>query len=167
MNQAHTGLRQDAAKRRQAYLRVTYASRVALALGSALGLLCVMLLYVLASTYYSSDPGMMRLVSSMRWLHWSWGAFIDLASGPAPVVSGLCIAGLSGIFLSYSSARRLKALPYVPPVAEQIALLPAADILVRGSDQPSAAPDELLRAAREGAAPSNEELLRADTGRAR
>ena len=45
---------------------------------------------------------------------------------------------------------RLVGLAYVPPVAEQIAALPAEEILLRGSDQPAATPDELLRAAHEG-----------------
>ena len=114
-NQTCTKPRVDAAKKRRRYLQETYISRVALASGCALGLLCATLLFVLASTYYSTDPGTIRMVNSTRWLYWSWGAFIDLASGPAPVVSSLCIVGLSSIFLSYSSARRLKTIPYVPP----------------------------------------------------
>jgi hypothetical protein len=59
---------------------------------------------------------------------------------------------------SRCSARTLK---YIPPVAEQLAALPAKEILVRGSDQPALAPDELLRAAREGEATEARELMRA------
>ena len=161
-NQTCTKPRVDAAKKRRRYLQETYISRVALASGCALGLLCATLLFVLASTYYSTDPGTIRMVNSTPWLYWSWGAFIDLASGPAPVVSSLCIVGLSSIFLSYSSARRLKTIPYVPPVAEQIAALPAGQLLLRGSDQPAAASGELVRASSYTKENRASELLRAE-----
>ncbi len=56
------------------------------------------------------------------------------------------------------------AVPYTPPAWKQIATLPDEDILVRGSDPPSAASDELLRAAREGVETDAEELVRAGQG---
>ncbi len=53
-------------------------------------------------------------------------------------------------------------LVHVPPVAEQIAALPAEEILVRGSDSPATLSGELLRAAQSGAETGDGELLRAD-----
>ena len=50
---------------------------------------------------------------------------------------------------------------YAAPVHEQIAALPAEEILVRSSKQPTAAPEELLRAAHAGEVDSAQELLRA------
>ena len=54
-----------------------------------------------------------------------------------------------------------KVIPFVPPVAEQIANLPADEVLLRGSDQPASVPGELLRAAQEGTEIGPDELLRA------
>jgi hypothetical protein len=51
---------------------------------------------------------------------------------------------------------------FVPPVHEQIAVLPAEVILLRGSEQPAPTPEELLRAARVGSETAKEELLRAE-----
>jgi hypothetical protein len=56
------------------------------------------------------------------------------------------------------------SIPYVPPVNQQIAALPADAVLVRGSDEPPTSSDELLRAAREGADAEAAELLRAEPG---
>ena len=61
------------------------------------------------------------------------------------------------------SFKKTKALPYVPPVAEQLAALRAEEVLVRSSDEPAASADELLRAAREAAATDTDELLRAES----
>jgi len=44
----------------------------------------------------------------------------------------------------------------------QLAALPADEILVRASDQPTATPDELLRAAQAATKTNSEELLRAN-----
>jgi len=69
--------------------------------------------------------------------------------------------GVLGVWLWRPSSKRANALAYVPPVAEQIAAMPAEEILVRGSEEPSAAPGELLRAARTGAETEAGELVRA------
>ena len=58
------------------------------------------------------------------------------------------------------NGRTNQEIPYVPPVAEQTAALPAEDILLRGSDRPAANPAELLRAAHAGMAGPAGELLR-------
>ena len=60
--------------------------------------------------------------------------------------------------------QKAQSLPYVPSVAEQLAALPAVEILVRGSIEPVADPSELLKAAYVGAANPAEELLRAAHG---
>jgi len=67
--------------------------------------------------------------------------------------------GVSQVDLADRKDRRF---PYVPPVAEQIAALPADEILVRGSAQPASTAEELLRAAQRGTAEPVEELLKAD-----
>lgn len=58
-----------------------------------------------------------------------------------------------------SSATAANTLDYVPPVREQIAVLPADEVLLRGSDEPSATPEELLRAAHGGTVEAGEDLL--------
>lgn len=65
----------------------------------------------------------------------------------------------------HSSAEAAKSIPYVPPVHEQLAALPADEVLLRGSRQPAAAPDELLRAADPVPVVSHRELLRPQPGR--
>ena len=66
--------------------------------------------------------------------------------------------------VSVSSFKEARAIPYIPPVREQIAALPADEVLLRGSDQPAASPVELLRAAHDGTETEAGELLR-PTGR--
>ena len=75
---------------------------------------------------------------------------------------GLGISGMTLFFalLSRSSIREARTLPSLPP--EQIAALPADQILVRGSEEPATIPEELLRAATKGTAIPSQELLRAD-----
>ncbi len=68
----------------------------------------------------------------------------------------------AGALLWNSSAERVQTLEYVPPIREQIAALPAEEVLVRGSDQPATRNAELLRSTYYGAAAAEEELLRAD-----
>ena len=51
---------------------------------------------------------------------------------------------------------------YVPPVREQIANLPTKDVLLRGSNLPTASSDGLLRAAHPRTTDSPGELLRAN-----
>jgi hypothetical protein len=55
-----------------------------------------------------------------------------------------------------------KDLPYVPPVAEQLAALPANEILLRRSERPIVQRDEFLRAAQAGSTTVTKELLRAE-----
>ena len=71
------------------------------------------------------------------------------------------LAAWVGIAILGSVKQDAEAIPYVPPVHEQIAALPAEDILLRGSDHLEALPGELLRAAQAGTETASEELLRA------
>lgn len=64
------------------------------------------------------------------------------------------------------SEKEALSIPYVPPVAEQVAALPAEEILVRGADPPVAMPEELLRAAQIGPTEPPDELLRAEDRKA-
>jgi hypothetical protein len=85
---------------------------------------------------------------------------------PMLVPAAFGVFALGGGLLSSFTFKKTKSLPYVPPVDEQIAALRAEEILLRASDEPSATPDELLRAASSAIAEPAEELLRADEGRA-
>lgn len=57
--------------------------------------------------------------------------------------------------------RKFEALPCVPPVREQLAVLPADEVLLRGSEMSAAAAAELLRAAHNADNSSDDGLLRA------
>lgn len=83
-----------------------------------------------------------------------FGLFVLLA-----LVSG---AAYCGSRLYQQCDRNARFIPYVPPVREQIADLPADEVLLRGADLPTAAVGELLRPAREGEVTASEELLRAE-----
>ena len=55
--------------------------------------------------------------------------------------------------------RRL--LPYIPPVDEQVATMPAELVLVRGAERPDPLPEELLRASVIDSHAQAEALIRA------
>ena len=69
-------------------------------------------------------------------------------------------AMLYGLKAIWAAQSKVEAI-HVPLVAEQLAALPAEEILLRGSYQPVAAPDELLRVAHDRAETEAEELVRA------
>src|SRR5205085_193904 len=72
------------------------------------------------------------------------GDFAVLCAGLALIT--LCLLGIAG-FNAAGLFKEAKAIPYVPPVADHLEALPAEEILVRGSDQPVTAPEQLLSAA--------------------
>jgi hypothetical protein len=78
------------------------------------------------------------------------------------------VPGLIAYFcvrLFATSMQKADSIPYAPLVSEQIAALPAEEVLLRGSDQLAATPEELLRAASAGKMKTpSEELLRAERG---
>lgn len=71
----------------------------------------------------------------------------------------VCLSAF-GCYIAMSADRKLSSVPYVPPVSEQLAALPAEEILLRGSQASPASPQELLRPAGKQETPA-EELLRA------
>ena len=86
-------------------------------------------------------------------------AFRHLGTGLIIAIPTLVLMGYVNAYKS--QVKKARAIPYVPPVAEQISSLPSDEILLRGSDQPAATPEQLLRAAeRAGMETAPEELLR-------
>lgn len=82
-------------------------------------------------------------------------------------ILGLCSGAMMLIAWNIGrSVWRLERSHRLPPVAEQIAALPAETVLVRGSEQPPAQSSELLRAAQGWAETGAVELLRSSEGRA-
>lgn len=79
----------------------------------------------------------------------------------APWTAGGLILGVVAFVGCRKAKFRGDRVAYVPPVREQIAVLPADEVLLRGSDHPAAAPEELLRAAQQVTETASEELLRA------
>jgi len=88
-----------------------------------------------------------------------------------PALSNFVIAGFVAVAslcgLATLSSRLYGALdqksrfiPYVPPVRDQIAALPAGEVLLRGSDSPPSPQDELLRAAHISSEIGSDQLLR-------
>ncbi len=69
-----------------------------------------------------------------------------------------------GLMLWQAAAKKARSIPYVPPVREQIAALPAEQILVRGSEEPDVLPQDMLRAALLESEKPEEELLRSVVG---
>ena len=139
---SHMGARQDATKKRREYLRKKVGTGIGgtATAGMAIGLGCVALLLLFAA------------VQNIGFSRDNVAFFAFLALAP------LAVAVYLG-HVSASSFKEVRALSYVPPVAEQLADLPAEEILLRGSDQPMATPGELLRAA-SGSETGADELLR-------
>ena len=137
-------LKKDGAKRRRKYLRDRTG---------ALSLGCVgfaMLLLFGAITLL----GILSLVFS---LFGRQGFMI----APALIFTlGGAAATYLGAHLLVTANNTAVDSPYVPPVREQIAALFAAEVLLRGSDQPPVMPEELLRASGEVPEAKPEELLR-------
>jgi hypothetical protein len=99
-------------------------------------------------------------VTSAQMLYWYFGTL--------PLFTGLGLAVSTIAFRLFqatlSSIKEVRALPYVPPVQEHLAALPAEEVLLRGAEQPAAAPEQLLRAAHKGDRTETAELLRAASG---
>ena len=143
MNQTNTERGKDAAGNRREYVwKMTKAIAVGV-VGSAIVITFVILAIGIATgSQHISDVNALRMV-------------------------GFIVAGLIGGWLCVVSENRRLAIPHVPPVREQIAALSADQILVRSSDEPSATPEELLRAAHTGLVEQAEELLRAEEAQSR
>ena len=170
MNQTHTGLREDAAKKRRKYLRnigTTYTLLGVFGIASIAGVLFVLM--TLTDIWFAVTGSGHRalLVPELQSDGGLMGSEVgisasDLLDRFSPYVVGGLYATIAAIFCVKSAKTYAKAIPYIPRNAEQLAALPADEVLLRGSDTPTA-PDELLRASHEGGDQASEELLRAGT----
>jgi hypothetical protein len=91
------------------------------------------------------------------------GVFVGPSLTVFPCLIATALAGAItylGAYMMIRANDRVIALPVVPAVREQIAALPAEEVLLRGAETPVATPDELLRAAREATASAPHELVR-------
>src|SRR6266568_4730820 len=114
MNQTHTNPLKEARKKRHEYLMKLAAIRSLGIIGASLAVICgIALLAALCLTFWFSK-GSLELVFYLGF--------------PA----GYAVIALLGFHLPSYCKRRSRALPYVPPVAQQLAALPAEEILVRG-----------------------------------
>jgi hypothetical protein len=118
------------------------------------------------------------LVAAVMWLwihvylnYYAMGHFRDSREKADTYVQTLIIVVLSWLavglvsgFIWRDQVAKSQKIERVPPVAEQIAALPAQEVLLRSSSQSDATPEELLRAASAGAETEAEELLRAESG---
>ena len=76
------------------------------------------------------------------------------------IIPSLILVGFINAFKS--EVNRARSIIYVPPVREQVAALSADEVLLRGSEPPTATRDELLRAAHPVTASVSRELLRSN-----
>ena len=163
---------EDAAKKRREYLWKTIRAYGVAALAASVGLACIAVLckpvkiYRCGTQAYMFPPNAILLQRYVDDIQFSVGSPCWLDELKEPVLALVPLVALISCSFSvcHGNVRAIKRIEYVPPVAEQLAALPAADVLLRGSDQPAAAPDELLRPAHEGMETDAEELLRAGQG---
>lgn len=136
----------DAARKRREYLRSV--AQAELAAGVALSVAVVFGLVSACSLFVAL-------------LLWSMGNATGISLAIGLVLYAFVSFG--GWKYRQAYARKARSIPYVPPVAEQIANLPAEEILVRGAEEPTVTPEELLRATCAAAEVSSDELLRAES----
>ena len=151
-NQTHTDPVKDARKERREYLQ-----RTATKIGLALTMGSVAVFPMLWANSILSSAFRNRWMINGHFSDWMMVFQVGIY---------VALAGVGCLVASGSLMRTAIKTPYVLPVAEQIAALPADKILVRCSDQPAATPEELLRAAQVGTVEPSEELLRAESRRA-
>jgi len=130
----------DAVRKRRAYLANKAGANLTSVVGSLMAIVDFGILAVLIGCCFAG------------------GSIAPSALGCLFVVGPCSVINLV-VWLSRLPARHI---PYVPPVREQIAVLSAEEVLLRGSDAPIAAPSgTLLRAAHSAVVEPAEELLRA------
>lgn len=140
---------EDLAKKRRKYLAKTTAVKTTLAVGVVITILFG---YLFALVLLGSAMACVQALTMGSATQYWWILLVALALSGAPMSFGM--------WLWRSSSKQMRSLAHVPPVAEQIATLPDEEILVRGSDEPAATADELLRAAQAGTVQPAKELLR-------
>ena len=142
--------RHDAEKRRRQYLLAKAEAGAMTFVGCLVAVACVGVLSAVIFELAVTVAFMRGAASSLV-----VPGILSLAS----IGTGAVIAGE----FWRSSVRRSRAIPYVPPVAAQIAALPADEVLVRASGQPPALPAEMLRPVRGESETTADELLRTVT----
>ena len=150
----------NAEQKRREYLQAKASAALLITVGSTIAggsfvLLIMMSLVPAYQQYFTSSVDWSVLPVLNISLN-SWPCFLIF------VVTVLVFFG--GLGMRRNALKEARRLVYVPPVAEQVAALPAEEILVRGSERPDAAPPELLRAAHSGNIEDANELLRAESG---
>lgn len=149
MNQTHRDQVKDPATKRREYLLGTTTAHLFATVGAiaavGFGILTVIAVIPLAYVFYLGS-----------------GVNTPFAVMNIAVVMLLGVLTALSVRLFKISDKKLDALNYVPPVREQVANLPADEVLLRGSNQPTATPEELLRSAQAGIETDAQELLRAE-----
>jgi len=147
MDQTDGKLREDVRKKRREYLGKKAGAEVLGAVTAvfalALGALALVLMFAVLMNIGNSGASLFFF------------AFLTVFIGAVAVYTGR---------ISSSSFEEARTLEYVPSAAEQLAALPAEDILVRGSDRPDAPAEELVRAASPAGVNAANELLRSEAG---
>jgi hypothetical protein len=154
--QTHTGPREDAANKRREYVWKKTVSKTFLYfllwLAAFLTLAMCFELLLLPAIARGALPQAAQVLRQYPRMSALIGALV-----------GAVLPALIGVIgLARRQRSIVKSIPYVPPVAQQIAALPADEVLLRGSDPPTVALDELLRAATGGTETAAGELLRPD-----
>ena len=146
MSRTQPGKREDAAAKRREYLRAKVGMVAIIGFGAALILAIAFVTLAVISNVFSR-------------MHLMDISIMVMCAVFLAIAGVLTYAGVDAVRIAHKQSA---ALPFVPPVDEQIAALPAVEILVRGSEPPAAQPEELLRAAQRGVETDPTELLRAE-----
>jgi hypothetical protein len=172
MSPTHRGPNEDGAKKRQEYVRKKVSAYARAALATGICVACIAYLWSPAQISHPEhnippDPNRAEYLCIVitngfyflgpKWPSYSGAEILTLAS--------LLVIIVVSVVHFLKQLRSVRRVTYVPPVHEQLAALPADEILLRGSEQPAARSGELLRAAHAGAETEAGELLRADQGR--
>jgi hypothetical protein len=138
----------DLAKKRRRYIVARFGTRAAGCAGAAIAVIFgVTTIIVLLSIV-------------------AWDGRSDAVNTMREMCAALLTAGVTclGIKAAQDANDRIFRMPYVPPAGEQVAALPAVEVLLRSSDEPAAAPEELLRAAQAKIEQRANQLLRSTCG---
>lgn len=143
----------DRHRSRRHYLWKAASNRCALVVGCALVVFSGFMLWPSYGSFWLVVQIYFALPSQMR-------IFLRAICSPTAYFTCFGLAAIFGVWLSFRSAKRIKAIPYVPPIQSRLDALPASETLVRGSEEPRYAPHELLRATRAGVDAAANDLLR-------
>ena len=152
--QTHKQTMKDRAKKRQEYLEKVTIANMAASVGCLLLVVCLLIclstvigVVAAIAEHFSDDPSP-YLIDHVQ-------VVIELT----PLVLFFCGAAV-GAWSLVRKMGKTEPIPYVPPVEEQLSDIDADEVLLRGSDKPTATADELLRAARLNVVTPTDEMLR-------